>query len=170
MKNPVIIWGGADIDPSLYGEQRNGCGWTNIRSDQHELDKIDNAIKEGRPIIGICRGLQILTVHQGGKLIQHITPQGGTKFITDTITKEHIPIVKAHHQVCIPNKQVKHHILAESFIPEDNITIPEIIYYPEINAIGFQGHPEWSDDKQTKEYIFNTIKKYLNIDMNSWRE
>lgn len=169
-KNPVIIWGGADIDPSLYGEPRAGCGWTNKDSDIKELARIDEAIAENKPIIGICRGLQMLTVHQKGKLIQHVTPQRGTKLITDVTTKKQIPINKAHHQVCVLNPEAEPQILAYSYLPTDDVFIPEVVYFPKINALGVQGHPEWAkDDDPITEYMFDKIKKYLKIEMTSWR-
>lgn len=170
MNKPVIIWGGADIDPSLYNEQRKGCGHTDIDSDKRELNRIDQAIKNKQPIIGICRGLQMLTVHQNGKLIQHIPTQIGTKTITDVTTKEKIPVAKAHHQVCVLNPEANPHVIAESILEDINVYIPEVVYFPHINALGIQGHPEWAnkDDKIT-EYFFDKIKKYLNIEMTSWR-
>ena len=64
---------GDDIDPKLYGEENKGDS-KNICSsrDSFELAVFDEILKSGKPILAICRGLQILNVYLGGTLYQHI--------------------------------------------------------------------------------------------------
>ena len=69
MKEPLRLWGGVDIDSSLYGEPRHPK--TQIpdkKRDREELEKIKTAIRLKVPIIGVCRGAQLLCVYHGGKL------------------------------------------------------------------------------------------------------
>ncbi|WP_429817532.1 gamma-glutamyl-gamma-aminobutyrate hydrolase family protein [Ensifer sp. B1-9] len=73
-KQGVIVLGGADIDPGCYGQA--ACTGTiyglNIEADKFELDLMRSAAKRGIPILGICRGMQLMNVLRGGDLIQDI--------------------------------------------------------------------------------------------------
>lgn len=73
-KQGVIVLGGADIDPSCYGQV--ACTATiyglNIEADKFELDLMRSAAKRGIPILGICRGMQLMNILRGGDLIQDI--------------------------------------------------------------------------------------------------
>jgi putative glutamine amidotransferase len=69
----LVICGGRDVDASLYGQvagEHNDKPDT--RRDALELALYDVAIAQGIPFLGICRGQQVLNVHQGGTLIQHL--------------------------------------------------------------------------------------------------
>ena len=69
----LLLSGGGDVDPEHYGEQRlPECGEPNARRDEFEL-RITKMAKDRRiPISGICRGIQVLSVVYGSKLIQDI--------------------------------------------------------------------------------------------------
>ena len=68
-----IILPGAppDVDPVLYGEEKEpGCGVVDRERDEKRLAMIDAAVKAGKPMMGICAGLQQINVYFGGTLIQ----------------------------------------------------------------------------------------------------
>lgn len=69
----LIVTGGGDVDPSLYGEENNGQS-AGIRTiaDEFEIGVIQEAAKRRIPVMGICRGHQLLQVAFGGKLMQDI--------------------------------------------------------------------------------------------------
>lgn len=69
----LLLSGGGDVDPAYYGEEKAPeCGEPNARRDDFEL-RITKKAKDLRmPIFGICRGVQVLSVVYGGKLIQDI--------------------------------------------------------------------------------------------------
>ena len=68
----LIIAGGADIDPELYGEQAHPeTGGIRPDRDAWELALLDAAGVRGTPTLGICRGMQLMAVHAGGTLTQH---------------------------------------------------------------------------------------------------
>jgi putative glutamine amidotransferase len=69
----LILAGGADLNPELYGEQPHAetVGWRPDR-DEGELALLAGAMQRDLPVLGICRGLQIMTVHAGGSLEQHL--------------------------------------------------------------------------------------------------
>ncbi len=69
----LIIAGGRDISPSLYGQYENKkTSDTHLRQDQWELDLINGAIVRNTPLLCICRGHQLLCVSRGGSLHQHL--------------------------------------------------------------------------------------------------
>lgn len=68
----VVLTGGADVDPSLYGaEPETELFPPEPERDRFELTLIDAAIDRHIPVLGVCRGLQLLNVHGGGSLHQH---------------------------------------------------------------------------------------------------
>ncbi len=68
----LVISGGADVDPATYGEQPHArtSAWRPDR-DTWELALLDAADARGLPVLGICRGMQVMAVHAGGALDQH---------------------------------------------------------------------------------------------------
>lgn len=72
----VLLSGGADIDPSLYGEERHpNLGAIEPERDASELPLTHWAVAEGKPLFAICRGIQVLNVALGGTLYQDIKSQ-----------------------------------------------------------------------------------------------
>ena len=68
----LLLPGGGDMHPRFYGQALNGSEDLDEARDARELTLIDNFLCEGKPVIGICRGLQVLNVYFGGTLRQHI--------------------------------------------------------------------------------------------------
>ena len=69
----ILITGGGDMEPSLYGERRHSkTSVDDIRRDKMEIQLARWASRDKKPFLGICRGCQVLAVARGGKLIQHL--------------------------------------------------------------------------------------------------
>lgn len=69
----LVLAGGSDIDPSRYGARRQPHAQPPVHDrDEHELALIDAAVGAGIPLLGICRGMQLINVWRGGTLIQHL--------------------------------------------------------------------------------------------------
>jgi putative glutamine amidotransferase len=69
----VCLTGGPDVQPAAYGaEPHEALGPTEPRIDALELALIRGADQRGLPILGICRGMQVLNVARGGTLHQHL--------------------------------------------------------------------------------------------------
>jgi putative glutamine amidotransferase len=72
----LVLQGGSDVAPESYGEPPIRPEWAGDRvRDRYETDLVRAAIALSRPVLGICRGLQILNVIFGGTLIQDIATQ-----------------------------------------------------------------------------------------------
>ena len=69
----LVISGGADVDPAHYGEPAHPATVkTRPDRDAWELALLDAAAEAGLPTLGICRGMQVMAVHAGGHLDQHV--------------------------------------------------------------------------------------------------
>lgn len=69
----LLLSGGEDVEPSLYGQPRSEhCGISNIDRDRTEIALVKAARERRLPLLAICRGPQLLNVALGGTLIQDI--------------------------------------------------------------------------------------------------
>ena len=74
----LILAGGADIDPSSYGEPRDPHTVDTVpERDRFEIALVRAAIERDLPLLGICRGMQLINVACGGTLIQHLPDRFG---------------------------------------------------------------------------------------------
>lgn len=72
----LILSGGHDVDPVLYGEEpHRNLTLTFPKRDAFDLALYEAAIEKGIPVLGICRGLQIINVYYGGSLYQDLPSQ-----------------------------------------------------------------------------------------------
>ncbi|HKH15127.1 MAG TPA: gamma-glutamyl-gamma-aminobutyrate hydrolase family protein [Solirubrobacterales bacterium] len=92
----LLLAGGADVDPSSYGavpHPETGVVWP--ERDCFEIALIRRAIEREMPVLGACRGMQILNVALGGTLHQHLPDVIGTD------RHRHTPGVFADHEVTL---------------------------------------------------------------------
>lgn len=179
----IVLWGGEDISPALYGQKPNKfceAGPVPSRRDLFEWGLMQEAKQRGIPLIGVCRGAQIMCAFAGGTLAQDVSNhQSGHTIVTIDGEMFHAP--GSHHQMLIPPDDAE--VLAWAahlpngaprapfYIGEgDAITYfpykhrePEVVYFPSIKGIGFQYHPEWDRGHVEKcvEYSLNIVKEKL---------
>jgi putative glutamine amidotransferase len=78
----LIISGGSDIDPARYGQEPHpALRRISTQRDEFELTVTRSAIARGTPILGVCRGAQVLNVALGGTLVQDIPSLVGTSLV-----------------------------------------------------------------------------------------
>ena len=99
----VIFRGGTDLSSRLYAKEPSFNAWKYDHArDLFELDAYDKARKQGKFIIGICRGAQLITICNGGRLIQHVNHHFGNHPVFCPLTKEVLITNSLHHQICWP--------------------------------------------------------------------
>jgi len=75
----LMVIGGADLDPAVYGQDRSEATETSYRDrDEFELALTRGALERGLPFLGICRGMQLLNVALGGTVNQNLVSDDGT--------------------------------------------------------------------------------------------
>lgn len=108
-----LFTGGVDVEPCYYGEEKkNTCGETEPFRDKLEMAVIKRVIEKDKPILGICRGLQLINVAMGGTLYQDIP----TEFETEM-----------HHKQTEAQNEPSHPILVEEGTPLENVVGKRII-------------------------------------------
>lgn len=72
----LVLQGGADVSPETYGERPLQAEWAGDRvRDAYEMELLHEFVEAGKPVLGICRGMQLLNVAFGGSLYQDIPSQ-----------------------------------------------------------------------------------------------
>ncbi|MFF0435888.1 gamma-glutamyl-gamma-aminobutyrate hydrolase family protein [Streptomyces sp. NPDC004327] len=153
----LVIAGGADVEPVRYGAEPDARTGPPARErDGWELALIDAALAAGTPLLGICRGMQLLNVALGGTLVQHldghteavgvigrhpVTPVPGTRYAA--LAPERTEVPTYHHQ-CVE-------ILGKNLLTSahaDDGTVEAIELPSPAWVLGVQWHPEMGEDQR----------------------
>lgn len=70
----LLLPGGGDIDPVLFGETDHGSRVIDPVLDRQQLAMLDAFVRSGRPVLGICKGMQVINIFFGGGIIQDLPP------------------------------------------------------------------------------------------------
>ena len=110
--------GGADVAPERYGEARSdACGEVEMKRDDLEFRAFEKIIKTEKPILAICRGMQLINVALGGTLYQDIP----SEIKTEILHRQTEPLLEISHEVSVlPNTPLfdlvgKNRVAANSF-------------------------------------------------------
>lgn len=88
-----VLTGGQDVDPKIYGETPlPQCGTPNEIRDQTDYLILCHAMKYNLPLLGICRGIQLINAGLGGTLWQDLPSQTGTKIMHSQPPPRDIPV------------------------------------------------------------------------------
>lgn len=144
----LVLTGGGDVSPSLYGMENAGSMGVDPRRDALETELIRRFT--GRPILGICRGAQLLNVALGGSLIQdiptraaHLAPGDavhgvvcrGDSFLSGLYGRE-FQVNSSHHQAV---ERLAPGLVTAS-LAEDGVV--EAFYHSTLPIYAVQFHPE----------------------------
>lgn len=106
----LLLSGGHDIDPSEYGESRKPkLNETLPERDRFDIQLVEGAVKRGIPILGICRGHQVLNVALGGTLHQDLEYIAGCQENHDQFESEN----PENHTVTIKARSILNDFLGE---------------------------------------------------------
>lgn len=104
----LLLTGGPDVDPHYYDEEAHvNLGSVEPERDKYEMQLSNWALDRGIPILGICRGMQLLNVVLGGNLYQDIE-----SFVTEAIGhRQKAPLGYASHSVTIEEGSVLYSLI-----------------------------------------------------------
>lgn len=86
----LLLCGGGDIEPHRYGQENKGSKNFEPERDEAEFLLVKRFIDAGLPILGICRGLQVLNTALGGTLVQHLPTASAHAWEEETGDKQHL--------------------------------------------------------------------------------
>ncbi|MFZ6655226.1 gamma-glutamyl-gamma-aminobutyrate hydrolase family protein [Undibacterium sp. TJN19] len=165
----LVLQGGADVAPESYSLQTTRPEWPGDRTrDMYELELLHEFIEAGKPLLGICRGCQLLNVAFGGSLYQDIASEvpGAIRHVDDLYDQHFhelrftekstlakmlaMPAVarvnSIHHQAI---KNLGRDMVVEAVAADDNM-IEAIRYQKAEFVVGLQWHPEFHQAHQTE--------------------
>ena len=171
----LLISGGADLPPSMYGEEvleNAGVELIKPQRPQFETFLINEFVERGKPVLGICYGCQFLNVWRGGTLlqdiptqwenaIQHASERGNifhpVRVLEDTklqriVGVEEFEIVSSHHQAM---SHLAHGAKTSAFASD---RLAEAIEFDDAAwIIGVQWHPERTRDSEPTRRLFEAF-------------
>ena len=173
LKADIVCWtGGSDINPAIYGERLAGCHGFSKKRDEEDLQAIKEA--QGKFLVGICRGAQLLNcVPNGGTLWQDVNMHnGGNHSVRDLITGETGFVNSLHHQQMRPGPLAE--VIAVSELStakysdagtwnkkSDPLDVDvEAVYYSGTRSLCLQWHPEFSIEGFSGQYFNRLLDRY----------
>ena len=153
----IVLSGGADVDPKIHSpEEDPSLSKFEPGRDSHEFEILTGAIENDIPVLGICRGLQVINVHAGGTLFQDIPDHAninrpcddrhhkvrfGENSILSGIYGSEIEVNSLHHQAI---DKIGEGIKATGWSSEGEATeeVIEAIEIENSQILAVQWHPE----------------------------
>jgi putative glutamine amidotransferase len=173
----LLLSGGSDIDPAIYGEAPHPTSQWKRERDDFELALTRAALERDKPLLAICRGQQVLNVAAGGTLVQDIPsqqPQAGPHYPKDVerwhiahevevlpgtrlreiVGRDVLPVNSSHHQAV---KDLGHGLRLAARARDGVIEAVESPAHRFV--IGVQWHPEamWNRDPDHQELFRSFI-------------
>lgn len=165
----LILHGGADVSPTTYGEEPRRPEWGgDAERDAYELAMVEAFVAARKPILGVCRGHQLLNVWRGGTLRQDIPdevdgalPHRAPSYAQNAHDVAFTPggllarlhgfergrINSVHHQSV---KELGDGFVVEATSPEDGIVEAIRLEDPDLPwIVGVQWHPEFQRPEET---------------------
>lgn len=90
----LLLPGGDDVDPARFGQEINGSLGISPELDALQFEVLDRFVKAGKPVLGICRGHQVINIYFGGDLIQDLGEKNECHRRTGDQDKVHRSITK----------------------------------------------------------------------------
>lgn len=166
----VLLSGGGDVHARFYNEELHGLAKDvdEVR-DEFEIALCNGALKLNKPLLCICRGMQVLNVAAGGTLIQHIAghsqKQERHMATQEIVIKKNTPLYNIFKKNRIMVNSLHHQALlhlGDCIEPcaESSDGIIKAIYCRDVKfALGVQWHPEAMIEDEEQQKIFDRFIK-----------
>jgi putative glutamine amidotransferase len=176
----LILAGGVDIDPAVYGAEPHAeteLGHPRMRDDT-EIALARRALELDLPVLGICRGMQVINVALGGTLLQHVPDQVGhtlhrrspgtfvdsdheVRLVPGSLVAraagEELHLTKSHHHQAVQGIGEGLEVTGWSALDE----LPEAIEAPDRRfALGVQWHPEVDETSRLIGVLVDEARAY----------
>lgn len=153
----LVLTGGGDIDPQVYGQVNDGSIEISTQRDAVEFQLMTLAVERRWPVLGICRGFQVVNVYFGGSLVQDIPSQvqnavpheDSTHPVTITDARLHsvvggpvLTVNTYHHQAVLPDTLASG---LDVFAVSEVDGVIEGIRHRAYPVLAVQWHPERRD-------------------------
>jgi putative glutamine amidotransferase len=175
----LILAGGSDIDPAAYGVDPHPKTQTPVpERDTFEIALARRAWERDMPVLGICRGMQLINVARGGTLVQHLPDEFGHEdhrripgsfdgsdhdvrleagSLAERAAGEQVHVTKSHHHQGIERVGEGLQITGHATIDD----LPEAIEAPDRRfVLGVQWHPEADDGSGVVTVFVEAARAY----------
>jgi putative glutamine amidotransferase len=166
----IVFAGGSDVDPVHYGEAPHPTVVSHAGRDAAELMLLRAALDRDLPLLGVCRGLQLMAIVSGGRLHQHLPDALGTGrhrpasgygehrvrlaagTLCHKVLGDEVVVNSLHHQgIADPGT-----LVPTGWCPDDDLI--ETAEIPERRfAIGVQWHPEAMADQRVFRALIESV-------------
>lgn len=145
----LVLPGGVDINPALYHQKNTASVGINNQLDKMQYKILDKFVKAGKPVLGVCRGMQLINVYFGGTLRQNVKGHRGLSHPT-TLQPDswlykaygkNYKVNSWHHQAV--DKVGKNLKVTQNADKDKGI---EGIQHETLPIYGVQYHPEYMND------------------------
>lgn len=148
----LLLPGGGDITPAFFGEKNHGSRCIDTELDILQLPALELCLRNRKPVLGICKGMQLINVGLGGTVIQdmptaelHKYKDGDQYHVTvidpcswlHTLYGGSLTVNSAHHQSV---GRLGDGLTAVQYCPQDGC--PEAFVHKSLPILGVQWHPE----------------------------
>jgi len=163
----LVLSGGADVHPSRYGaDVRPEMAWLDEHRDAWELAVLDAAAERRLPILGICRGSQLLNVWRGGRLVTHLETDvlheggadtrhpvevGAGTLLDEALGARVVTVTTLHHQGIA---ELGAGLAVSARAPDG---LPEAIEDRGCRILGVAWHPEFQLAEPSGQALFTWI-------------
>lgn len=164
----LVINGGTDVDPARYGaDALSTTDPPDLRRDRFEFGLVSAAIENDVPVLGVCRGMQLVNVFLGGTLTQHLAPMtelqhyrpdmfdhvvhdvviADDTHIRRAIGRDRLPVNSIHHQGV---DKLGDGLRVSARAPDGT---PEAIEDETGRILGIQWHPEFLPEADAADHV-----------------
>lgn len=160
----LILPGGVDINPALYGQKNTASKNVNKSLDKLQYTLLDKFVKAKKPVLGLCRGMQLINVYFGGTLKQdtkghrgvtHTTTVASGSWIYDIYKKKSMNVNSWHHQAV---QKLGNNLVVTQRAKKGNVV--EALEHKTLPIYGVQYHPEiMSNGKQLFQAFLKICRK-----------